>query len=225
MKAKLSFVPNFCEIGNIRPTYSIGELDKEVSIYSASPRYVLEHGGPIAKSFVENIPKAFLDEAANAGLNVVLDVRLHRLNVGEFPSVPGWHCDGDVRMSYQAQPELDRPHGKHIICSVSSHPEGVSNFEFVNVPVEVEIDTEHPFRGFYAQVHEHVESKHVSRVPSSDGIIYQMDSSTIHRPMPTKVRGWRLFARASMYHLGYLEGEGKISKQQQVYILSEGNGW
>jgi hypothetical protein len=225
MKQMVTFEPFISKVGDIKPTHTIGEIDKEVGIYSATPERVYKDGGPIARSFIEEIPNEFFTRAKKLNLHIICDIRIHRLNVGEWASVPGWHCDGDVRKSYGAQPELERPQGAHIICCVSSHPEGVSNFEFVTEPVTCELDTEHPTMGVYAQLHNYVEANDIQRIPSHDGMLYWMNSETIHRPRQAKVRGWRMFMRASMYHQGCLEGDGKFSKQEQVYILSEANGW
>lgn len=51
------------------------------------------------------------------------------------------------------------------------------------------------------------------------------DSWTLHRAMPTKIRGWRLFFRMAMWHKPNLGEDGMISKQEQVYKLVEGSGW
>ena len=225
MKQMVTFNRMFMPVATIPSTYPIGELDKEIGIYSATPERVYKDGGPVARSFIEQIPAKFFTKAKELGLHIICDIRLHRLNVGEFPSVPGWHCDGDVRKSYAAQPELERPQGDHIICCVSSHPEGVSNFEFVTEDVTCELDNEHPTLGVYAQLHNYVEANSLQRVPSHDGVLYWMNSETIHRPQQAKVRGWRMFMRATMYHHGCIEADGKFSKQEQVYILTEANGW
>lgn len=227
MKTPIYFKPKFELLSTIQPTHTISDIDQETSVYSASPKYLREHGGPISHAFLDAVPQAFYDKAKALSFNVIVDVRIHRLNRGEFPAVPGWHVDGDIRKDYFSQPDISKQDvlGDHIICAVSSHEDGVSNFEIIPDPLQCDLDMDDPDRTVYAQLHEHIEAHSIPRITTRDGQMYFMNSQTIHRATPARVRGWRIFFRMSMYHQGYLSGEGKIAKQQQVYILSEGNGW
>lgn len=51
------------------------------------------------------------------------------------------------------------------------------------------------------------------------------DSWTLHRCMPAKIRGWRLFFRMAMWHKPNLGDGGMITKQEQVYKLAEAGNW
>lgn len=223
---KWTFVPNLVTLNKFNGFAAIEDLSNEVSVYAASPKFVLKNCGPIAKRILNSIPNEYYERIAKAGLLPNIDVRVHRLNKGEFPAVPGWHCDGARRETYFGQPDLERtPCADHIIATVSSLENGVSNTQFLTEPVTVTIPG-NPHKDFvlWKEVHKQIK-KSVKTKTMLDGEIVAFDTNTLHRAMPAHERGWRLFFRMSGWHNNYLGEEGKISTQQQVYVVSEGSGW
>jgi len=220
------FKPEVSIVGAVSPVASIPELEREQGVYSATPDFVRKHCGPIANQIMERVGDWYFKEATALGLYPNIDVRVHRLYPGDYPAYPGWHCDGEFRETYFSQPDLDRIKvGKHIIATVSSVEGGVSNCQFLNEPLDVTLDhepsSEHTLWG---QVHKKVPDNAYT-LNTQDGFIYQFDSRSLHRVMPAKVRGWRLFFRMSMWHKPNLGDGGMVTKQEQVYKLVEGGGW
>ena len=228
MEMEYRFVPAFSVVGNVSPTATIGELAQEVSVYSATPDFIRKHCGPIAQRILGVVPDWYYDEAARLGLFPNADIRIHRLYPGDFPAYPGWHCDGEYRETYFAQPDLDRIQvHNHLVCTVSTSPSGVSNTQFLAEPFAFRLEDQ-PTQEItlWGKVHGAVEQQQTKTLyDTKDGDLVMFDSLTLHRAMPAKVRGWRLFFRMSMWHKPNLGDGGCISKQEQVYKLCEGSGW
>ncbi len=223
----LEFAPNFTTAASFRGLRTIDELEAERGVYSATPQFVRAHCGPIAHEILALVPGWYFDEAASLGLFPNIDVRIHRLYPGDVPAYPGWHCDGEYRETYFAQPDLDKIKvSRHLTATVSSFPEGVSNTQFLDQPFSATIEDTTSERTLWGQVHEQVECVQSRRLHDTrDGELVLFDARTIHRAMPAKVRGWRLFFRMSMWHRPNLGDGGKITRQEQVYKLAEGGGW
>ncbi len=225
MSRNIIFKPESKIIGRLKPDASIEEIDAETSVYAASPEFVRKHCGPIANRILDAVPASYFELCASLGMLPNIDVRVHRLNIGEFPAVPGWHCDGAYRETYFATPDVDRVHVRDtVLCSVSTDAGGVSNFDIITEPFEFEPKEHTDELGLWGQVNEHVNRKQIPFENSIDGALYHMSCKTVHRCCPAQVRGWRIFFRMSMWHNDYLGDQGKIAKQQQVYIRTEA-GW
>lgn len=219
------FSPDAKVIEKIKATYPIDDLSKEVSVYAASPEFVKKNCGDIANLILDSVPENYFKKCEKLNLLPNIDVRVHRLNKGEYPAVPGWHCDGALRETYFSSPDLDRVQVRDtVVCTVSSHESGVSNFEIIDEDIELPINSSNVDFGVWAQVNKFIEEHDFKKYSSEDGKLYQITVDTLHRCMPAKIRGWRLFFRMSMWHNPYLDDYGKISIQQQVYIKNE-NGW
>lgn len=221
------FNPVCSVVARVKGLATIAELQDEQGVYSASPEFIRRHGGPLAQSLLDSVPPWYYQEADRLGLFPNCDVRIHRLYPGDFPAYPGWHCDGEFRETYFSQPDMDRIQvHKHLICTISTHDDGVSNTQFLMAPFTAEVDDGCTDVTLWGQVHNQVErQRHRSVWDTSDGELVCFDSWTLHRCMPAKIRGWRLFFRMSMWHKPNLGQGGMLTKQEQVYRLSEGGGW
>lgn len=221
------FKPKFEVAANFPGLVSIQDLENEVGVYSATLEFVRENCGPIANQILDHIPNWYYQKAKNLGLYVNIDVRIHRLYPGNYPAYPGWHCDGEYRETYFGQPDMFRiPVHNHLIATVSSHQGGVSNTQFLDEEFECDIEKADSEQTLWGQVHKLVESKGDHKLyDTKDGDLMSFDSWTLHRAMPTRIRGWRLFFRMSMWHKPNLDNQGKISKQEHIYVVNEGYGW
>ncbi len=152
-----------------------------------------------------------------------IDFRVHRLNVGEYPAVPGWHCDGVRRETYHGQPDPDRITIRDtVLCCVSSGD--VCNPEIAVEPLTVEIlESPRSDSALWSHVNDQVPDE-MPRMVLSDGVVMQIGATTLHRVRPAQKRGVRALFRMSMWHNDYLGDGGKIANQQQVYLVNEG-GW
>lgn len=157
---------------------------------------------------------------APEGLVDVLDTRLQRLMPGMYPAIPGWHCDDWPREDYHGQPNLyliDR-RVRHWTAIMATEDDGVSLTEFVSEPFELELK---PGRSVWRQVHEHVVREQLPTWRAPLGAVVEFGPMAVHRASPATTRGWRWWARCSWRksrpvtaHVG-----------EQVYVLSEANGW
>lgn len=225
------FTPNYQFIGNTDPIATVAELADEQGMYSASPEFLKRHGGPIANRIFDSVPQSWFDECYGRRLFPNIDIRIHRLYPGDYPAFPGWHCDNSYRETYFSQPDLDRtPVSNSIICTVSSHENGVSNTEFLDEVLDYEFLQEPTSeQSLWGMVDRHLNdlanrlTLGTTIVP--DGTIVLFDSASLHRANPTHTRGWRLFFRMSQWHKPYLDYEGKLTKSEQVYRMVGHAGW
>lgn len=220
------FKPNFRVAAEAIGCYPISDLEKERGVYSATPQFVRDNCGDIARQFLALVPDWYYAEAESLKLWPNCDVRIHRLYPGDFPAYPGWHCDGELRETYFSQPDLNRIQvHKHLTATASSHSGGVSSPQFLEEPFSCNV-VESADVALWGQVDAALEQKQSKRIwDSVDGQLVLFDSWTLHRTMPAKIRGWRLFFRMSMWHKPNLGAGGMLTRQEQVYKLVEGSGW
>ena len=224
---KYKFIPNFNVVENISPgVFSIKDFSSEVGVYSATPEFVKKNCGDLAKLILSKIPCAYYEEADFLGLYPNCDIRIHRLYPSDIPAYPGWHCDGEYRETYFSQPDLNRIKvSKNIVCTLSTYEDGVSNTEFLDQIFDFE-SIEEPDFILWQQVNRELKKLRSKKIyQSKDGELIQFDNWTLHRAIPAKIRGWRLFFRMSMWHKKNLGEGGMISKQEQVYKYYSDNGW
>ncbi len=225
MQTFINSVPFFLGYNAPFPKMDIGMLAKEPCLFSCSEEAVKISGGLLANIALKHIQGAFVQDIYNAkqaGLSAVVDIRVQRLMVDMFPSIPGWHCDAVPRCQYHGQPNFAaiNPHAFHVAFTLSSEIAGVSNTEYVMDSIKPKVyDAEHVYR----DLHDEVERIAPMTRQSPDGVFVRFTPKTIHRATPTHRRGWRMFMRFSMYHKPPLVNG--VSGQQQVYLLSERNGW
>jgi len=207
------------------PAISAPLLAAERSLFSCSEEGVAIQGGPLANLALKHIQGAYVKDIYNAkqaGLSAVVDVRVQRLMPGMYPSIPGWHCDAVPRQNYNGQPNFQaiNPAAFHVAFTLSSDPVGVSNTEYVIDVIKPKLyDPDHVYR----ELHEEVERIGPMKRRITDGVFVKFTPKTIHRATETHRRGWRMFMRFSMYHKPPIENG--IPGQQQVYLISEKNGW
>lgn len=225
MQTFINQVPFFLGYGAPFPKLSLAMLGAEPSLFSCSEEAVGISGGMLAKTALKHIQAAFIKDIYNAkqeGLSAIVDVRVQRLMPGMFPSIPGWHCDAVPRCQYHGQPNFCaiNPAAFHVALTLSSEAAGVSKTEYVMDAIKPKIyDQEHVYRDLHEQV-VHIAPR-VEQI--NDGVFVKYTPKTIHRATETHRRGWRMFMRFSMYHKPPLVNG--VQGQQQVYLLSEKNGW
>lgn len=224
---KINFNSNHKVIATTTGTASITELEKEQGMYSATPEFCLEYGGPITKKLLQAVPDSYILEAHKKGLYPNIDVRVHRLYPGNYPAYPGWHCDAQFRETFFGQPKPDQTKlSDHLIATVSSDPNGISLTEFINEPIEMKLTDQSPDDSLWREVDSQMKKK--DKIPTwtmPDGHLTRFDCWTLHRAKPANIRGWRLFFRMAMWYRPNL-GEGKLSKQEMIYMdLNNPTGW
>lgn len=220
--------------------FKIEELAEESSLHSVSLEWINKNGSPLIKEITQIAYAHLMKESNlmllfppyNKQLHLVVDVRIQRLMPGMYPSIPGWHCDAVPRNDYFAQPDLTKLDTKikHLTLTLSTEKDGVSNTEFVNEGIPFEYKPEDRSMSVWQQVHRRVFYEanlntvlplRTIKVPDNKLAIFSQD--TIHRASPCHKRGWRMFYRMAMMDKPALNTG--LVREQQVYILSEENGW
>lgn len=219
--------PQFILHGDILGTRTIPELAAEPSLFSCSLEQADAMGGEITQDVLIAIRThcgAEMRAAYAAGLHEVIDVRVQRLMPGMFPSIPGWHCDSVPRSHYFAQPDfaLLNPASCHFTCLVDTDETaiGIANTVFLNEPITFTFDNTQPV---WRQLHQQIENGPHRVWYAKPGMVVQFSSRTPHKATACVRRGWRYFFRMSMYHNPPIVN--KVPSCQQVYVLSEENGW
>jgi hypothetical protein len=222
-----TFAPNYEVIREVQPFATIKDLEREVGVYSATPDFVRRHCGDIGKYLLSIVPETYYAKCEELKLLPNIDIRIHRLYPGDLPAYPGWHCDGEFRETYFSQPDLERVKvSNHLACTISSSPLGISNTQYLDQPFSAMIKEPSRDNTLWGQIHNQLEQVQAKKVfDSRDGQMVLFDSWTLHRAMPAKIRGWRMFFRMSMWHKPNLGDGGMVTKQEQVYKLVEGSGW
>lgn len=222
------FKPDIKVMGQVdaiaeRPLPTVEELANEPMIFSGDLGFTREHGGPLTRMILDELPMI----GRPAGLNVVIDTRITMTMKGAYPSIPGWHGDDVPRAVEYAQPDLRAidPRVQHYVCLLSNQPTGVSNTEFVTSPLEVDVDPSAVWKSVDEAVNSEIgiepwAEKPIRITPINDADIVRFDQNTIHRAAPTHTPGWRLFFRLSVTHR---QPQNQIRRQVQIYSpISEG---
>lgn len=197
---------------------------QETMIFSCAPDFSRSYGGPITAAVLDDLmSRGFLDEmldlCESKSLYPIIDTRVHMLMPGQYPAIPGWHCDNFPRTNYHAQPDPQKVDKDlfHFTFVVSTHADGVSNPRFVNQQVYLPYDPANVWKS----VHNEVEARDLKIIIQGDGELLRFSQETIHTASPCVNRGWRYFFRMSPMEL---PPKNLIRKQVQVYSTTDG-GW
>lgn len=214
--------PNNVEITpGVWATPTVEQIARERSIQSSTIEWSLRNGSHLVRKMLESVETVRGSYEPPDGHYLVVDARVQRLMPGMYPSIPGWHCDAVPRSDYHAQPDLlaVRDDVRHFAMTLSTGP-SVSECEFVTEPIAVLLNEQD---AIWKQVHRGVERYQPKTTHLRDGDVATFTQTSIHRASPARVRGWRIFLRvATMQHPALHLG---TAHQQQVYLISEENGW
>jgi len=142
------------------------------------------------------------------------------LKQGWYPGIPGWHMD--FAPGWESITDFSQidPNEQHF--AVISH--AVSQTMYLTEPIQLNAPQVPRLNGYLsrqlAALGDTVRTAVVEPL-----IVYRFGQLDLHRVMPAKSSGWRLFVRASHTKLRHPRNE--IRTQQQVYILEadEHAGW
>lgn len=191
---------------------------EEKSMHHCSPTFVLMQEEKLARracSHVLQYYKADIERAEKEGLSAIVETRVQKLLPGQYPSVPGWHCDGVPRHPYDGVPKFEAINTAafSVAVSLSTEPLGVSNTEFVMDAVKPKLwNQEDVYRDLDVQVNQI--APRVAQI--SDGQFVKYTPKTIHRAAPTHRRGWRFWFRFSMVFKPPISNI--VGLPQQIYV-------
>lgn len=217
-----TFVPNVKVVGRIEPLASIETIFAEPMLWSASLEFARAHGGPLTQKVLDvlepEMPEIDAIVRAN-GRYACIDTESQDLMEGQFPSIPGWHCDVmSVKRPNDGEAEAQIVRDTVVYtCFASTNPEGVSQTLFAAEPLTLEVDTDHVWNS----VHRGAERFLLHREKARDGDVIRFDGNTLHRTSECHRNGWRYFFRLTVYHK---PPRNVIKNRVQIYTPIESRG-
>lgn len=224
---KIKFTPKITTLWNEWEEYSVFDLKNETMFFSCTPQFIYENSNcPITQSILDALIWNGVFSLNDA--NIVIDTRVNMLMVGQYPSIPGWHCD-DVLRGENGQPCFEKRSSdvQHYMILLSGKPSTIiyetndheSRTEFVVGPREYNLDP----NNVWNSLDKCVESDNTVEVRKIKfGEMIQFNQDAIHRATPAQSNGWRYFFRLSVTHR---KPANEIRRQTQVYCDINNPGW
>ncbi len=191
------------------------QIPQEQMLLSCDIEFAKANGGPITKQIIETL------EANNAfalGLKPtyyywLIDVKVVMLRPGEYPSSPGWHCDGVQRDRMTGQPDVDNIDNSipHYITAVSV-PTRASSVEFIAQTVTIPVDPERVWESVDTYVDFFYNDFDKEKLRNNEVWLYTQP--TIHRYLPAAEDEWVVFFKCSA---SPTSAKNLIRQQVQVY--------
>ncbi len=209
-----TFVPDVRVVGRVDPVVPKEIIIGEPMLWSASWDFARQRGGPLTQRVMDALQpcRPEITEREARGRFLCIDTESQDLMEGQYPSIPGWHCDGDGGPN-------DRIASEAIVfaCFLSSEPGGVSRTVFAAEPLTLEVDLDH----IWPSVHRGVERFLMRRERVADGDIIRFDGNTLHRASDCHRGGWRYWFRLTVYRK---PPNNVIKTRAQVYTPVESRG-
>ncbi len=190
------------------------ELKNEPMLYSASPEFAMEHGGPLTEEFLTHVP---MEDGW------VIDSKVVMLKPGWMPAIGGWHCDAVRRPNgqpdFSATPDTD----EHIVAVI-----GEPRIIWITEPITLIVPREGKV---WPTLSRQLEAMTTGLGPEPgllttgrfpDRSVIKFGTYDLHRTQVAEESGWRFFIRASKANH---RPHNEIRRQVQVYVESEMAGW
>jgi hypothetical protein len=217
-----TFVPDVRVVGRIEPVVAMETIIAEPMLWGASWEFSREHGGPLTQRVLDALEPELPEMQAIArphGRYLNIDTESQDLIEGQYPSIPGWHCDAmSVRRPNDGEAEAQIARDTIVYtCFLSTEPQGVSQTLFAAEPLTLEVDTDHVWNS----VHRGAERFLLHREKGRDGDVIRFDGNTLHRSSECHRTGWRYWFRLTIYPK---PPKNIIKNRVQVYTPIESRG-
>lgn len=228
---KILFKPEIKTLGQFEPNkrYTFEDLSNETMFFSCTPDFIYDspERAPITRAILDRLFARIINlgliDPDLEDLQFIIDTRVNMLMAGQYPSIPGWHCD-DLKRGENGQPDFsltdkDVKHFMVLISDTDNPANCISGTEFVTNETLYDINPDKVWQS----LHEAVEldsSKHTSFVRERD--ITMFNQGAIHRASPAVRNGWRYFFRLSYTHR---KPSNSIRRQVQTYVDVNNAGW
>ena len=208
------FVPDYEVVAMVEGTRSRGSLLEQRGMYGADLDFAYRYASPTLKDVLNAIPGAYHEDAKKNSMELNIDVRVHELEVGDFPATPGWHCDAPQRETEFSNKGETVPVANSLVVNLSSHPLGVSNTIFATEPVA--LDNDLMDQSTWADMNQKLGNDFSRFHVSKDGQFIRFSCYTPHAIQPAQHSGVRMFVRISQWRKpeGFVPG---LAKTEQVY--------
>lgn len=203
------------------------QIKDEPMFFNCDYYFAYGHGGPITRSFLEELPEGWRK-------NVVFDSRVHMLMPGWYPAIPGFHHDDVPRPSIPigqhfitaGQPNYENPgyHSEHIMGLVNGEicptlfAIGTCNMPDVE-PGEL------IYRKWHQIVEQSIANDEIRCVEAPSNKLIFFDCDTFHTGTKARSNGWRWFGRISRHTDRTKNITNEIRRQAQVYLEFPMEGW
>lgn len=215
MKA-VKFVPHLsCLYATGVPNSMRRGIPSEQMLFNCSVEFAKEKGGPITKQIIKTMES---NNAFQIGLKPsyhhwLIDVKVMMLAKGQYPQMPGWHCDGVAKDHISNQPDLtsiDVAIPNYI--AVIGVPEAKNTIEYIvqNITMSVDKDRVWASVNNYADFFYH----ELEIEQLKDNWMHIYTQPTINRVMPAARNSWVMFFKCFS---SINTPTNQLRKQVQIY--------
>jgi hypothetical protein len=198
--------------GSFSNDFDTKVIKNETMFFNSDLNYAYEHGGPITRNFIENLPWDW------HSCNPVFDSRVHMLMPGWFSCIGGYHHDDIPRSTASGQPNYDNPEylSEHLMGFVNGD---ISPTLFALGTHELpEVKDDIVYRVWNPLVEEQVSAGLLKTYEVESGKLIEFDWQSMHRGQATRSNGWRWFGRLSRNTDRQNTMTNEIRRQSQVYL-------
>lgn len=203
-------------------------VKSEPMFFNADLIYAYNHGGPITRDFIDNLPVDVQNSPC------VFDSRVHMLMPGWYPAIPGYHHDDVPRPPIPVgqhfvtagQPDYDCPryHSRHIMGLVNGDicP---TEFALGGITMNHVKDGDLIYRQWHEEIKGHLAAGKMQHYKAPDRTLIGFDWQTFHQASTAVSNGWRWFGRVSWNTERVLSVTNEMRTQVQVYLEFPMEGW
>ncbi len=206
------FVPSVEVVGELPAVVPTQDIIDEAMVWSADWAFTREYGGPLTQAVLDALEsqRDLLTEIEDRGRYICIDTEGQFLLLGQYPSIPGWHCDSvpAAASAVDLGPQYDDC--IHFMVSISDHEDGVSQTLFAADTATMQIDKDHVWQS----VHQQADRLLLHRRIIPDGKLVKFSMNTLHMPTACYQQGWRYWFRLSAYHK---PPHNKVLSRVQIY--------
>jgi hypothetical protein len=202
--------------------FSQNEIKNEPMLFSCDVLHARSLGGIITNTVLDYLSDLYSSKSdLYFSKNMIIDTRVHMLQKGWYPCIPGWHMDDVPRDTLNGQPNLLSPLNTTVHVMVLLNGD-IASTEFAVGSFDVPPTSKEIFYDEINSIVENDSNKRVVSVPSNRFIFFDHDS--IHRGVPAVANGWRFFFRATAQSTRQVQNQ--VRRQTQVYLDTKTQtGW
>ncbi|QPI13995.1 hypothetical protein MYO4S_00244 [Serratia phage 4S] len=227
MNGPKTFNSQASAVGSFADHINNDQIKNEKMFFNSDLAFAWENGGPITRSFIDNLPAYWRED-------VVFDSRVHMLMPGWYPAIPGFHHDDVPRADIPAgqhfltagQPDYDNPryNSEHILglvnASVCPTHFATGEATFSEVPEGATV-----YKHWHPEVLKHIENGTLEQWEAPDRTLLMFDHDTWHTGSKAVLNGWRWFGRVSRNTDRVKKITNEIRVNAQVYLEFPMEGW
>lgn len=228
MRGAKHFDSRFESLGAFADCVSNDEIKNEPMFFNSDLAFAYDEGGPITRSFIDELPSEWRDEPG------VFDSRVHMLMPGWYPAIPGFHHDDVPRPDIPVgqhfitagQPDYDSPayYSQHVMGLVNASV-APTDFAIGKCVMPEVADGDLIYRRWHGEVERLIAAGEMKRVAAPDRQLLLFDWQSFHQGTKAVSNGWRWFGRLSVNTDRANKVTNEIRRQAQVYLEFPMEGW